>query len=67
VRRARYLANLSRGRWDQAVAEHEEILAALAARDGARLQRLLSGHLGAKMTAVLAAVDTGGANDGAYD
>ncbi len=67
VRRARYLANLSRGRWDQAVAEHEEILAALAARDGARLQRLLSEHLGAKMTAVLAAVDTEGANDGAYD
>jgi len=67
VRRARYLANLSRGRWDQAVAEHEEILAALVARDGARLQRLLSEHLGAKMTAVLAAVDTEGANDGAYD
>ena len=67
MRRARYMANLSPERWDQAVAEHEEILAALAARDGARLQHLLSEHLGAKMTAVLAAVDTEGANDGAYD
>jgi DNA-binding GntR family transcriptional regulator len=67
VRRARYMANLSRERWDAAVSEHEAILAALVARDGARLQRLLSQHLGAKMTAVLAAVATGEETGHAYD
>jgi DNA-binding GntR family transcriptional regulator len=56
VRRARYLANLSPQRWDKAVREHEQLLAALAARDGPRLQRLLVEHLGAKMIAVLAAL-----------
>ena len=33
VRRARYMANLSKERWDAAVAEHDEILAALGSRD----------------------------------
>ena len=33
VRRARYMANLSKERWDAAVREHDEILAALSARD----------------------------------
>jgi DNA-binding GntR family transcriptional regulator len=56
VRRARYMANLTRDRWDRAVAEHEEMLEALGARDGVRLQRLLSEHLGAKMLAVLDAI-----------
>jgi DNA-binding GntR family transcriptional regulator len=45
IRRARYMANLSQARWDQAVAEHEEILDALRARDGERLGRLLRDHL----------------------
>jgi DNA-binding GntR family transcriptional regulator len=45
IRRARYMANLSKARWDQAVAEHEEILAALQARDGKRLGQLLREHL----------------------
>lgn len=45
IRRARYMANLSQARWDQAVAEHEEILGALKARDGERLGRLLRDHL----------------------
>jgi DNA-binding GntR family transcriptional regulator len=45
IRRARYMANLSQARWDQAVAEHEEILDALKARDGKRLGRLLRDHL----------------------
>lgn len=68
VRRARYMANLSRERWDKAVAEHEDMLAALAARDGARLQRLLAEHLGAKMLAVLAAIEsTAGESHGPYD
>jgi DNA-binding GntR family transcriptional regulator len=45
IRRARYMANLSQARWDQAVAEHEEILEALKARDGKRLGQLLRDHL----------------------
>jgi DNA-binding GntR family transcriptional regulator len=68
VRRARYMANLSRTRWDKAVAEHEHMLAALAARDGARLQRLLVDHLGAKMVAVLTALQPAtGDSHGPYD
>jgi DNA-binding GntR family transcriptional regulator len=45
IRRARYFANLSDERWRQAVSEHEAILAALQARDGATLARLLEAHL----------------------
>ncbi len=45
VRRARYLANMSRPRWDQAVAEHEAILAALEKRDGVALGQVLKTHL----------------------
>lgn len=43
--RARYLANMSARRWAEAVAEHGEILEALAARDGERLSRLLRDHV----------------------
>lgn len=57
VRRARYMANLSRERWDAAVREHEEILAALSARDVPRLKRLLQEHLAHKLKSVLAALD----------
>lgn len=72
VRRARYMANLSRPRWDQAVAEHEAILAALARRDEARLPDLLRNHLGSKLTVVLAALgaladDAKETADAAYD
>ncbi len=56
VRRARYLANLSRERWDAAVREHDEILAALAARDVKRIKALLSDHLTHKLASVLAAL-----------
>ncbi len=45
IRRARYIANMSQARWDQAVAEHEAILAALERRDGAALGRVLKAHL----------------------
>ncbi len=45
IRRARYLANMSKARWDQAVEEHEAILSALAQRDAARLGRILKQHL----------------------
>jgi len=55
IRRARYAANLDPKRWDEAVAEHEEILAALAARDGERLAHLLRSHLDNKSYALAAA------------
>lgn len=54
VRRARYMANLSRERWDAAVREHDEILAALGARDVKRIKALLSDHLAHKLDSVLA-------------
>lgn len=56
IRRARYMANLSRTRWDQAVAEHEVILQALTARDGARLARVLREHLKSKCEVVKTAL-----------
>lgn len=52
IRRARYMANLSKARWDRAVAEHEQILKALIARDGANLGRLLRDHLRNKLDAI---------------
>jgi DNA-binding GntR family transcriptional regulator len=55
VKRARYMANLSKERWDEAVREHEEILAALEARDVAHLKRLLQDHLANKLASVLTA------------
>jgi DNA-binding GntR family transcriptional regulator len=56
VRRARYMANLSRERWDHAVEEHEKILAALLRRDSATLPGLLRSHLENKMLVVLEAL-----------
>jgi DNA-binding GntR family transcriptional regulator len=57
VRRARYMANLSKERWDVAVREHEDILAALSSRDATRLKRLLAEHLAHKVSSVLAALE----------
>jgi DNA-binding GntR family transcriptional regulator len=54
VRRARYMANLSKERWDAAVREHDEILAALGARDVKQLKVLLQDHLAQKLASVLA-------------
>ncbi len=48
VRRARYMANLSRSRWAAAVKEHRAILIALSKRDGERLGMLLKEHLANK-------------------
>ena len=45
IRRARYVANMSSERWSQAVKEHEEMLNALAARDGTALADVLKRHL----------------------
>lgn len=55
VKRVRYAANLSRQRWDKAVAEHDQMIAALEARDGAALRRILEAHLAGKRESVLAA------------
>ncbi len=54
IRRARYMANLSMARWNQAVEEHGRILEALAARDDAHLGRLLREHLRNKADVVKA-------------
>jgi len=56
MQRARYMANLSQERWDAAVREHEEILAALSARDVKRIRALLSDHLAHKLSSALAAL-----------
>jgi len=52
VRRARYMANFSKARWNQAMAEHEQITDALVMRDSARLKTLLSLHLANKSKVV---------------
>jgi DNA-binding GntR family transcriptional regulator len=57
IRRARYMANLSQERWDHAVREHEQILEALSAHDGARLRDLLQRHLANKFEVVRAAIE----------
>lgn len=56
VRRVRYQANVNRERWDQAIAEHEEILDALVARDVPRLKREIANHLANKVGAVARAL-----------
>ena len=56
ARRARYMANLSQERWDAAVREHNEILAALAARDVKRIRALLADHLAQKLASALGAL-----------
>jgi DNA-binding GntR family transcriptional regulator len=49
----RFRSNLVIAKWDRAVAEHRSMIAALAARDGAGLRKLLTRHLHAKLQAVL--------------
>jgi DNA-binding GntR family transcriptional regulator len=56
ARRVRYMANLSKERWDAAVREHEEILRALVERDAPRLKVLLRDHLDGKLGAALGAL-----------
>ncbi len=49
---ARYVAKMSPERWRQAVSDHERILAALKARDGAALADTLATHLAHKFETV---------------
>lgn len=55
----RFRSNLNRGKWDQAVAEHRDMIAALAAHDGMALRELLVRHLHAKLQAVLETMEEG--------
>ena len=59
IRMARYRANFSQTRWDQAMAEHEEILAALAERNGPRLTKVLRIHLENTCETVKAVIGAG--------
>ena len=54
MRRARYMALNTPAQWRDAVREHEVIMKALQARDGARVAALLRGHLHAKLLKVKA-------------
>ena len=60
IRQARYLANMSTSRWTQAVREHEKIIAALEARDGAGLAKILKNHLASKFETVKDAIQNRG-------
>lgn len=59
IRRARYVANMSRSRWAKATEEHEAILAALEKRDGTALARILKEHLRNKCDTVKEALAAG--------
>ena len=50
----RYRSNLTSERWDQAVAEHADMLKLLEARDGAGLRALLETHLHNKRRTLMA-------------
>lgn len=52
VRRARYMANMSTARWQQAVDEHEEMIVALDKRDGKLLGKILKRHIENKLSTV---------------
>ncbi len=67
IRLARYRANMTKERWDQAMREHEEMLAALEARDGTRLSAILRQHLENKRETVKAAIRDGLGEAAAYD
>jgi DNA-binding GntR family transcriptional regulator len=58
----RFRSNFDEAQWARAVQEHERMIELLAARDGARLRKLLATHLEHKRDAVLALM--GGAEDG---
>ena len=49
----RFRSNLNAAKWNQAVAEHRDMMEALAERDGAARRDILVRHLKAKLQAVL--------------
>ena len=54
----RFRSNLDESKWSRAVQEHERMIELLAARDGARLRKLLIAHVEHKRDAVLALLGT---------
>lgn len=56
IRRARYRLGMSAERWQRAMAEHAEMLAAIEARDGRTLAEVLKRHLRNKCETVKAAL-----------
>ncbi|HLQ27517.1 MAG TPA: GntR family transcriptional regulator [Acidiferrobacterales bacterium] len=56
IRRARYLANFSKERWDHAVHEHNLILEALTKKEAGQLRQLLQDHLRNKLEVVKATI-----------
>lgn len=62
MRRIRYIGNATPGNWAAAMAEHEAFIAALVARDGPRLGRLMREHIEntwPRIATVVAAADHG--------
>ena len=60
IRRVRFIARMSPARWQEAVEDHEAIVAALEARDGERLAAVLRAHVAHKAATVLEALDGAG-------
>ncbi|MHA6262275.1 GntR family transcriptional regulator [Arenibacterium sp. CAU 1754] len=63
MQRARYLANMTEGRWYDAVQEHEKILEYLVAKDGPKLASTLLHHMDAKRASVVRWLQTREATD----
>lgn len=57
IARVRYAANFSQTRWNESLAEHEEIMAALRRRDGTRLSTLMREHMRATGGGVVAVLE----------
>ena len=55
----RFRTNQDGAKWQRAVAEHDRMMAALAARDGAALGSVLVEHLKNKLDTVLALLHRG--------
>ncbi|NOR30799.1 MAG: FCD domain-containing protein [Sulfitobacter sp.] len=53
MQRARYLANMTEGRWYDAVQEHEKILTFVAERNGKKLAKTLRDHMESKRVSVV--------------
>jgi DNA-binding GntR family transcriptional regulator len=54
IQALRFRSNFNREKWEAAVEEHEQMIEALAGRDGARMRAILTQHLAHKCEAVLA-------------
>ncbi|MCX2864715.1 GntR family transcriptional regulator [Paucibacter sp. PLA-PC-4] len=59
VQSLRFRTNQDEAKWARALAEHQQMIEALAARDGARLREVLVRHVLAKRDAVLALLRDG--------